>query len=147
MAKRRIHRDSGDFASPANEPALVCGEALVDQPYHYWRGESGARYLHTVYSLVDCPELPKATYILVRRDLNGTRVPLWIGQTIEDTFSLNLAHLRHLGARLGANEVHIHLLAETADERTVVAADLNARQLGRAKRSSSFLPANDTIAA
>jgi hypothetical protein len=81
----------------ADEPALVCSEANFAQAFHYWRGASGRRYLHSVYSLIGCPALPRANYILVRR---------------------------YQGAKCGANEVHIHLLAETAEERGKVEADL-----------------------
>jgi hypothetical protein len=38
--------------------------------------------------------------------------------------SLNLAQLRREGARHGANEVHIHLLADTPEARDAVEADL-----------------------
>lgn len=114
-------------ARPAsNEPALVCREARLKQSYHYWRGRSGRRYLHTVFPLIECPEIPKANFILVRRAPDGTRRALAVGQTTEDAMSLNLAHLRHQGARLGANEIHIHLLAETAAERDLVEQDLRA---------------------
>jgi hypothetical protein len=60
---------------------------------------------------------------------------LAFGQTRDETASLNLAHLRHEGAKCGANEVHIHLLAETAEERGKVEADLlaaNTRRLATA---------------
>ena len=108
----------------ADEPALVCSEANFAQAFHYWRGSSGRRYLHSVYSLIGCPALPRANYILVRRRDDGSRTPLSFGQTKDDAISLNLAHLRHQGAKLGANEVHIHLLAETPDERAQVECDL-----------------------
>lgn len=146
MARRNTHADWGDFLAPANEPALVCREAVIEQPYHYWLGVSGERYLHSVYTLRDCPALPKATYIMVRRDTNGARRPLGIGQTFEDADSLNLAHLRRQGAQLGANEVHIHLLAETAEDRAAVEADLGARQIGRPCAGRTFSAANDAAA-
>jgi hypothetical protein len=111
---------------PADEPALVCAEARFAQAFHYWRGASGRRYLHSVYTLVGCPAMPRANYILVRRHANGTRTPLTFGQAKDEAPSLNLAHLRHEGAKRGANEVHIHLLAETAEERGDVEADLAA---------------------
>jgi len=111
---------------PADEPALVCAEARFAQAFHYWRGASGRRYLHSVYTLIGCPAMPQANYILVRRRDDGTRTPLAFGQATDDASSLNHAHLRHQGARLGANEVHIHLLAETAEERAAVEADLIA---------------------
>lgn len=110
----------------ADEPALVCAEAAFAQAFHYWRGASGRRYLHSVYTLIGCPILPQANSILVRRHEDGTRVALAFGQTKDDAISLNLGHLRHQGAKHGANEVHIHLLAETAEERSMVEADLSA---------------------
>jgi hypothetical protein len=109
---------------PADEPALVCAEATFAQAFHYWRGASGQRYLHSVYTLIGCPALPRANFILVRRDEDGSRTPLMFGQTKDDAATLNLAHLRHEGAKRGANEVHIHLLAETPEQRANVEADL-----------------------
>ena len=117
---------------PADEPALVCSEAAFDQAFHYWRGASGNRYLHSVYTLIGCPALPRANYILVRRYDDGSRVALSFGQTKDEAVSLNLAHLRHEGAKIGANEVHIHLLAETAEDRAEVEADLTAAHMRRA---------------
>lgn len=112
---------------PANEPALICSDEAIKQVFHYWRGATSRRYLHTVYSLTQCPILPKANYILVKRDADGRRIPLRIGRTTERAGSLNLAHLRQKGAQLGANEVHIHLLTENDDERQFVELDLHAQ--------------------
>jgi hypothetical protein len=116
---------------PADEPALVCSEAAFAQAFHYWRGASGLRYLHSVYTLIGCPALPQANYILVRRYEDGRRVALAFGQTKDDAASLNLAHLRHEGAKCGANEVHIHLLAETGEERAAAEADLAGAHMRR----------------
>ena len=111
---------------PADEPALVCAEAAFAQAFHYWRGISGRRYLHSVYSLIGCPALPQANYILVRLvDSGGTAMGG------DDTATLNLAHLRHEGAKRGANEVHIHLLAATAEARLEVETDLAAAHVER----------------
>lgn len=123
---------------PTDEPALVCAEAAFDQAFHYWRGASGRRYLHSVYSLVGCPALPQANFILVRRHEDGSREALSFGNTKDDAMSLNLARLRHEGAKIGANEVHIHLLADTARARRFVEADLTAAHLHR--------PASDVAA-
>jgi hypothetical protein len=116
---------------PADEPALVCAEAAFAEAFHYWRGASGRRYLHSVYTLIGCPALPQANSILVRRHEDGTRVAVAFGQTKHDAISLNSAHLRHQCAKHGANEVHIHLLAETAEERSMVEADLSAAHFRR----------------
>ncbi len=109
---------------PAYEAARVCSEVEFPHSLQYWSGASGKRYLHVVYSLIDCPALPKANYILVHRHDDGSRVALAFGQTMDDAVSLNLAHLRHEGAKRGANEVHIHLLADTPRARDAVEADL-----------------------
>ena len=92
--------------------------------FYYWRGASGRRYQHLVYTLIDCPALPQANYVLVRRHSDGTRTALAIGQTKHDALLLNLAHLRHEGAKRGANEVHMHLLADTPQARDAVEEDL-----------------------
>lgn len=131
MANRIAPANWRDLCFPANEPALICREARITQPFHYWRGTTGRRYLHTVYSLIECPEITKANFIVARREEDGSRTALLIGQTLDDTGSLNLAHLRHQGALLGANEVHIHLLADTTHDRDAVEADLKAGQLSR----------------
>ena len=130
MWMRKVEIEGSQWG-PADEPALVCSEAAFDQAFHYWRGASGRRYLHSVYTLIGCPALPRANYILVRRYDNGTRVALAFGQTKDDAVTLNLAHLRHEGAKIGANEVHIHLLAETAEDRAEVEADLTAAHMRR----------------
>jgi hypothetical protein len=116
---------------PADEPALVCAEEAFAQAFHYWRGASGRRYLHSVYTLVGCPALPQANYILVRRHTDGTREALAFGSTKDDAISVNLAHLRHEGAKCGANEIHVHLLADTAHDRGLVEADLTAAHAQR----------------
>ncbi|MEC9368037.1 MAG: hypothetical protein VX871_05030 [Pseudomonadota bacterium] len=143
MASRDRKADLPDSRTPANEPALLSRDGLVSETYHYWLGASGERYLHTVYALRDCPVLPKANFILVRREATGVRRPLAIGQTVTGAASLNLAHLRREGARSGANEVHIHLLAETGSERDWVESDLRARQFGKATLTRRLRPAND----
>lgn len=130
MWMRKVEAESPQVG-PDDEPALVCAEAAFHQAFHYWRGASGRRYLHSVYALIGCPALPRANYILVRRYEDGRRVALAFGQTKDDAATLNLAHLRHEGAKRGANEVHVHLLAETAEDRASVEADLLAAHTRR----------------
>lgn len=131
MWKRQAEITGNPLQGPADEPALVCAEASFAHAFHYWRGASGHRYLHSVYSLIGCPVLPQVNYTLVRRLEDGTRKPLAFCQTKGDANSLNLAHLRHEGAKLGANEVHIHLLAETPETRDAVEADLAGAHASR----------------
>ncbi|HRN89424.1 MAG TPA: hypothetical protein PK271_12550, partial [Hyphomicrobium sp.] len=99
--------------------------------FHFWSGASGQRYVHSVYSLLECPEVPAANFMLVRRDGSGHREVLAIGRLRHGSSSLNLAEIRLRGARLGANEVHVHLLAPSAEERRAVELDLRAGQADR----------------
>lgn len=87
--------------------------------------------------------MPKVNYILVHCGPDGVRRPLDIGQTVSGAESLNLAHLRHKAARLGANEIHVHFMADTDAERRAAEIDLGARQLGRTVGRRSFVAAND----
>lgn len=102
---------------------------LTDEPslrVHFWRGASGKRYVHTVHSLLSCPRLPRATYVLVREEDDGQRSALRIGRTSSDCGSINLAEVRRRGAQLGATEVHVHLIADDECGRMLVEMDLQA---------------------
>jgi hypothetical protein len=97
--------------------------------FHFWTGASGKRYVHTVYELLDCPALPSANYVLVRREAGARRKVLSIGRVSNTAASLNLAEIRQRGAELGADEVHVHLLAETAKLSKLVEFDLRTGQI------------------
>lgn len=94
--------------------------------FSYWTGISGRRYVHSVYSLIGCPALPEANYVLVHRDASGRASVLRMGHTSDEAPSLNLAHIRRHGAELGATEVHVHLLARSAPERARIEFDLRS---------------------
>jgi hypothetical protein len=115
---------------PSPGPVLV--EALLDRAggVYSWQGASGQRYAHSIFSLIECPPLPKVAYALVRRDAGGARHVLHIASGTSDAPTLNLARIRQRGATLGANEVHVHALAGTDDERQLVVCDLRAGQFG-----------------
>lgn len=97
---------------------------------HIWRGASGRRYVHGVFKLVDCPELDAAAYVLVRRTADGHREALRIDRTRSDAPSLNLAIIRKYAAQLGANEVHVHSLAQSETARATLMFDLRASLFG-----------------
>ncbi len=113
---------------PSGGAAEMPGAAELAERFHFWTGASGRRYVHTVYSLVECPALPAGNYILVHRDGAGQRTVLSIGRAIEAAPSLNLAEIRRRGAELGANEVHVHLLASNAKLSQLVEFDLRSGQ-------------------
>lgn len=117
---------------PRRAPAPAAPGLAQDLParLHFWRGASGRRYAHTVYGLLECPPLPEATYLLVCRDASGSRTLLDVGLGESDAPTLNLAQVRRHGASLGANEVHVHFLAETSEQRRRVLADLRTAACG-----------------
>lgn len=94
------------------------------ETFQFWSGASGECYVHSVFALIDCPELPKANVVLVKRSQDGCVEVLHVGETTHTSESMNRGHIRQLGARLGANEVHVHFLGGTERERAVVAFDL-----------------------
>ncbi len=112
-------------ADPTSGP-IVSGVVSEPAQFCFWHGASGERYVHTVYSLIDCPNLPRANYILVGRDTRGKRTVLRVGRVEHDAASLNLAELRHRGAQLGACEVHVHLLAKSQRARSLINNDLRS---------------------
>lgn len=113
-------------------PRPVAGERRGGPPqqHHAWFGASGRSYQHIVYSLIDCPPLPPASYVLVRRDEQGRRVALRVGLGCSEAPTLNLAEVRQSGARAGANEVHVRLAAASDAERRLIACDLRAGLFG-----------------
>ena len=102
--------------------------AGVEQSFHFWHGASGRRFIHTAHELIECPQLPACNYVLVRRLDDGSRIVMRVGKVEHEAPSLNLAHIRQRAARLGANEVHVHLLAETPAARARIESDLQAGQ-------------------
>jgi hypothetical protein len=92
--------------------------------FQFWTGASGVRYVHSVYNLFECPPVEAANYILVKRHVDGHRTVISIGRAAYSTGTLNLAEIRLRSAQLGANEVHIHLLADSHGESQEIEADL-----------------------
>ena len=114
----------------AHQQVAQTARKIFPQRFEFWRGASKERYVHTIYDLYDCPDLPQANYMLVRRDADGSCKILRIGQTTSAYGSENLAIVRHSAAQLGANEVHVHLLPEAGKDRDLVELDLRAGQFG-----------------
>jgi hypothetical protein len=97
---------------------------------YLWRGASGRGYLHSVYGLIECPPLPKTTYMLVRRGEKGETRVLHVGLGRHEAATLNLAKVRQRGAQLGANEVHVFFGAQSDEARALAVCDLRAGQFG-----------------
>jgi len=117
--------------------ATVAPTAPENAPrFHFWTGASGKRYVHTVYSIFDCPTLEDANYILVRRTDKATRAVLAIGRLCNQSATLNLAEIRQHASALGADEVHVHLLAGSLQEALAVEEDLITAQFMAGPRSA-----------
>ena len=126
LADVRMRRYGGEVERPIAEPAPDVSK--TSPTFHFWTGASGKRYVHTVYTLFDCPPLEDANYILVRRTDRTKRTVLAIGRLYNECAMLNLAEIRHHAAALSADEVHVHLLATSTSEAEAVEADLITAQ-------------------
>lgn len=112
----------------AEEPVRALRHLPLDLDYRYWRGTSGKRYLHKIHSFAECPAFADANVIFVRREPDGARQALWIGQTSGiGGLPRRPGILKRMG-ELGANEVHVHLLAASQSERDAIERDLSGRR-------------------
>jgi hypothetical protein len=130
MAARIVRPAALQATAPAPAPVALGLPEEVPALEQVWRGASGHGYTHSVYSLIGCPPLPPASYVLVRRDAHGRRTALRVDLGQSDAPTLNLAQVRQRGAQLGANEVHVHFAAASERERRLVACDLRAGLFG-----------------
>ncbi|MGQ0455509.1 MAG: hypothetical protein ACT4OU_00460 [Hyphomicrobium sp.] len=119
---------SAKFSTADAGRAVVPVSGEAGARFHFWTGASGKRYVHTVYSLFDCPPLEGGNYVLVRRGDRAKRDLLAFGRLTNETATLNLAEIRQRAAMLGADEVHVHLLAMTAHEAQAVEVDLKSAE-------------------
>jgi len=127
LALARATRASKTSRFPSVASAVVgraVESAAFNTPFLFWTGASGARYVHSVYNLFDCPPVEGANYILVKRHSNGQRTVISIGRATNEAATLNLAEIRLRSAQLGANEVHIHLLAGSLTQSQHIESDL-----------------------
>jgi hypothetical protein len=134
LADVRLRRKGAETAASSATETMPAQE--TSPRFHFWTGASGKRYVHTVYSLFDCPTLEDANYILVRRSDKATRTVLAIGRLANQCATLNLAEIRQHAAALGADEVHVHLLAASLQESLAVEADLITAQFSIGPRSA-----------
>jgi hypothetical protein len=127
IQQKRVASGYRDDAATTTEPPAPDADG---HRFFFWRGATGERYVHTVFSLLDCPELPRSIYVLIKRDANERRTVLHVGRADHEANSLNLAEMRFRGASVGANEVHVHFLVEGDRERRLVEFDLQSGLMG-----------------
>ena len=112
MSTRRIIH-----AFDAGQPQALAAAGIRSR-FHVWRGISGHRYLTTVYEAGQAPAYEGAIIVLARRE-GDVRLAVWAGRSPASPRALaRLAQMK------GAEEVHIHLIAEDEADRTAAEADL-----------------------
>ncbi len=89
--------------------------------FWFWTGLSGKRYIHSVYKSGNCPPLPGAIYVVVRRLENDNRVPVRMGR-----FSPLWDFPIPVDADDSDYEIHVHLLAGDEIQTVRVYDDLAA---------------------
>ena len=110
--------------------------------FWYWRGASGREYIHSIFGPGDCPPLPGAVYVAVRRH-GDRRQALAVGLFTEFWNEGDGVHLAHDGA----DEIHVHLLARDAADARAAAADLVASIASHTVRhGSAAVPARSRVA-
>ena len=91
--------------------------------FWYWSGASGRKYIHSVYRPDECPPLPGAVYVAVQRQ-GHLRIVMGIGRfTAFWDGPLGLCDMERL-KRHGVDEIHVHLLAKSADAIEATLRDL-----------------------
>ncbi len=135
--KQAANSAKNSVSQASADPTTPRGDTPNTSDLQFWFGASGARYIHTVHSLIDCPEVPHVNYLLVRKEECGFQTVLAAGHTTHHAASLNLAEIRRLGATLGANEVHLHMLASDETQAKIIEQDLRASQLAGSLPSAS----------
>ena len=117
--------DAADFEPASFEPACRPVKAFGGPDRFFaWQGRSGRRITVSVYAPGDCPDYEHVAAFAVRRSADGSRRIL-VGVDLGTFPSLVLGgSLLGDAVDEGANEIHLHLLADTPGQRSSVIADL-----------------------
>lgn len=114
-----------------NQPLVGLVGSDLARRFLHWRGASGRRYLFSIFplhratSIDEAPRFHDAVVLAVVRDAAGERRILVADETgaLPDLFYTS-AQLRDAVAA-GANEIHVHLLAESVSGRAALLRDLD----------------------
>ena len=109
---------------------LSLAEAAVASRFHAWQGDSGRRYITSVFAVdlsspdAGLPDLDGAIVMSVRRE-GMSRLPIGIFRVERhaDRYIVLSSALAH-----GADEWHVHLLATTVAARQAAVADLRQQR-------------------
>lgn len=124
----RVDRSANQSSAADEVVQLRGGEqpAELAESLMFWEGASGRQYVHSVYDLRKCPELPPVSYVFVHRSHEGICRAIKAGQADSPAHTQNRRLILAAGRHLGANEVHIHYLGGTRSERAIIAFDIES---------------------
>ncbi len=105
--------------SPFKLSAALADIPGLSERFWYWQGASGRKYIHSVYEKDNCPPLPGAVFVAVKRQ-GPMRIALSVGRFA------SLWELQHSPTPdlCGFDEFHVHLLARGPGEAEQVLGDL-----------------------
>jgi hypothetical protein len=113
------------FGGLSPNPYSLAGLGVAaPQPSWRWQGASLAWYHHSIFDFAETTVITRANYIMVRREFDGKRTALYIGQSGDLSDRLPNHEKFAAAHRLGANELHLHFLADSSSERFSIETDL-----------------------
>ena len=119
-----------------NTPSAIAQDARFSDRFQYWSGRSGRRYIFSIYTARACPPLPGAIYLAVRKNPCGARSVLAIGR-MPQVWETAHGSAARLFRDTGADEIHVHLLADGEKAAESVIGDLKPA-LGQVARLRSL---------
>ena len=90
----------------------------------WWQGASGAWYIHSVYPIHLVPDFRACNYIFAGPRFDGMRQPYYIGESGDFGERIDRHEKFSPARRLGATEVHGHLLAASRQQRLDIETDV-----------------------
>jgi hypothetical protein len=99
-------------------PQTLLSDTPGTDRFWFWRGSSGRKYIHSIYELGQCPPVPGAIYVAVRR-VGGLRQAVAVGR-FASVWDEDWSAFR----RIKADEVHVHLLARDHAHAEAILGDL-----------------------
>ncbi|MEM9222631.1 MAG: hypothetical protein AAGB11_09540 [Pseudomonadota bacterium] len=93
------------------------GGASQRVPLFWWQGWSGRYHLTSIYGLRNFACRERGVFVLVRRELDGSRTPLLAGyaESISDDIYDDYGHALLRAIRAGATEIHVNLVTVTPE--------------------------------
>ncbi|WP_298428170.1 hypothetical protein [Rhodoblastus sp.] len=113
------------LVAAGHRPLASLAQTGLEKLFHNWIGASGRRYVCSVYPIGEQPvfDANRAVAAAVRRDANDASI-LFVFQPARGETRHDFARWTDRARACGADEWHVHLLAETAVERAFIVGDL-----------------------